>query len=538
MRQGSWLIVVAILASPAPAAPPPSAPPAAKDRKESRAESRKFAQQLAYLTEQITQHYVRPVSREDLLEAALAGLYQAARKPPPRDLKAQVRQAVSLSGMLRAQASAGGEELSSVDRPPTDPVEKLLARLREQVGAAEALQGQNPVLLSCKALTRLLDPHSGIVTAEEQRRAVGLDNENVGVGLELKDAPAPGPLVIEAVHAGGPAQRVGLRPGDVLVKLDDVPAAKAPPPKLLALRLARPQDEAPRLARPDDPAPQVPELPAVVKVTYLRPGEEQERTATLLRERYRAETVQGVRRRDDNRWDWFADEKARLAHVRLTCLARGTSEELRDVLAGLREQKARGVLLDLRWCPGGYLNEAVEVADLFLGTCVVATIKNRGREDTVYRSTNEGKFRDFALVVLVNGETSGGAELIAAALQDHRRAVVVGQRTLGKASVQTPLALGVEGVGFKLTSGTFMRPAGKNLHRFPDSTAADDWGVVPDEDARLSPQLGKRLKEWWLLQSLRPARSAERLPLDDPRADPQQMLALEALARAAGKKAR
>src|SRR5262249_58851975 len=130
------------------------------------------------------------------------------------------------------------------------------------------------------------------------------------------------------------------------------------------------------------------------------------------------------------------------------------------VLAGLAERKVRGLILDLRWCPGGYLNEAVEVADLFLGAGVVATVKSRGREDTVYRSTDGGKFRDCPVVVLVNGETSGGAELIAAALQDHKRACVVGQRTLGKASVQTPLAVGVEGTGFKLTSGTFVRPAG------------------------------------------------------------------------------
>ncbi len=538
MRQGRWLIVVAALASAAHAAPPPATPRPAKDRKELRAESRKYAQQLGHLTEQISQSYVRPVPREDLLEAALVALYQAARRSPPRDLKAQVRQAVSLSSTLRAQSGGiGGEELSSVDGPPADPVEKLLARLREEVGEAEALRGQNPLLLSCKALTRVLDPYSGVVTAEEQRRAVGLDGENVGVGLEFKEALLPGPLVVEAVHAGGPAQRVGLRPGDVITRLDGDPVAKAPPPKILALRSTSAPDDTPRLAQPNAEAPP-PELPRVVEVTYRRPGEDGERTATLLRERYRAETVHGVRRRDDNCWEWFADEKARLAVVRVTCLARGTSEELREALAGLREQKVRGVVLDLRWCPGGYLNEAVEVADLFLGACVLATVKNRSREDTVYRSTSEGKYRDFALVALVNGETSGGAELIAGALQDQKRAVVVGQRTLGKASVQTPLALGLEGVGFKLTSGTFVRPGGKNLHRFPESTPSDDWGVRPDEDARLSPELGRRLKEWWQLQSLRPARSAERLPLDDSRADPQLLLALEVLARAAWRQAR
>src|SRR5262249_39694341 len=164
---------------------------------------------------------------------------------------------------------------------------------------------------------------------------------------------------------------------------------------------------------------------------------------------------------------------------------------LRNVLEGLRDQKLRGLVLDLRWCPGGYLNESIEVADLFLGNGVIATERSRGREDTVYRSAADGKFRDFALVVLVNGDTLGGAELIAAALQDHKRGVVLGQRTRGKGSVQVPLPVGVEGVGLKLTRGAFIRPSGKNLHRFPDSAPTDDWGVIPDEDFRLSPELGR-----------------------------------------------
>jgi carboxyl-terminal processing protease len=160
-------------------------------------------------------------------------------------------------------------------------------------------------------------------------------------------------------------------------------------------------------------------------------------------------------------------------------------------------------------------------------------VKARGKEPTVYRSTSEGKFTGFPLAVLVNGQTMGGAELIAAALQDHHRAVVVGQRTLGKASVQTPIALPLPGVGLKLTSGTFERPGGKNLHRFPDSKPSDDWGVRPDADGefRVSPELGRRLAEWWRRQSLRPGGSNERLPLDDPSADPQRQAAVEAVAR-------
>lgn len=534
MRQGSWLLVLAILATPAAAAPPPASPPAVKHRKELRADARKFAQQFAFLTDQVARQYFRPVPREDLLDAGVAALYRHARKAPPRDLKAQLRQAASLTAMLRTQAVNAPD-----DGPPTDPLEKLLIRLREELGEVEDLSATQAMLLACKALPRLLDPHSGLVTAEEQRRNAGLDNESIGVGLTFKDALTPGPLVIDVVQPGSPGQRLGLKPGDVITRVEGAPVEKASPAHLLALRGTRVEDDLALPLHPDakPTGPKV-DVPNVVKVHYRRGSENDERTATLLRERHRPETVLGVRRRDDNAWDWWVDEKARLAHVRVTSLSRGTADDVRDTLVLLREEKLRGLILDLRWCPGGYLNEAVEIAELFLGTCVIATIKNRGREDTVYRSTSAGKHRDFAVVVLVNGETSGGAELIAAALQDQKRAVVVGQRTLGKASVQTPLTVGVEGTGFKLTSGTFVRPGGINLHRFPESTPDDHWGVVPDVDARVSADLGKRLKGWWIQQSLRPARSAERLPLDARRADPQQMLAEEALRRSVDAKSR
>jgi C-terminal processing protease CtpA/Prc len=520
-----WLAMLGgtvVLAAPRPHTPPTPV----QERKQLRADSRRFAQQLHGIIEQILENYVRPVSREDLMESALAGLYRAARQSVPRDLRQQVRQAIALAAVLHAQGpQIPAPPTLTSSRPVQDPREGLLARVRESIGNPESLTGQDSVLICCKAMMRQLDPHSGLVTAEEQRRSVGLDQETFGPGMEIRDHLGVGPIVVEAVQPGTPAQRIGLRPGDVISHIDGQPIAKAPPRKLLALRNQRILAEAPLPIPPDEAkTPEPVEPPRTIEVTWRRPGETEDRRATLLRERFRPETVLGVSRRADCTWNYILDEKRNLAHVRLTTLSRGTSDELRTVLIGLRERKVRGILLDLRWCPGGYLNESVDVADLFLGNVTITTVKTRGREDTVYRSTAQGKFLDFSLVVLVNESTSGGAELIAAALQDHRRAVVVGSRTVGKASVQTPLAIG-NGISLKLTSGTFHRPGGKNLHRFPESQAGDDWGVRPDEDCRVSPALGKRLEEWWRLYSLRPAGSRERLALDDPRADPQRILA-------------
>jgi carboxyl-terminal processing protease len=522
----------ALVAAPRPAGPP-ALPPA--ERAALRAEARRFARQLLALTDQVAEQYVRPVPREELLHSALAGLYQAARMPVPPGLGARLRQAASaVAGPARPASAPGPAAGDLVD--PLGPFTPIVRRAREEVGRAEALRGQSALLVCCQAMARSLDPHSGVVTAEEPQRAMGLDRECEGVGLEVNDHHGAGPFTVETVLLGGPAQRAGLRPGDVLTHLDGKPIRSAPPQLLRAIQTRRVTDEVPPLTPGEGPShPAGPARP--VRLTFRRAGSAP-RTAELYRDTFRPETVLGVARRGGNAWDYFAGPKKGLAHVRLSALGRGTADELRGVLTGLAEQGLRGLVLDLRWCPGGYLNEAVDVADLFLGEGVIATVKSRSGKDVVYRGTDGGKFRTFPVVVLVNGETSGGAELIAAALQDHRRATVVGQRTLGKASIQTPLPLGLRGVGFKLTTGTFVRPAGKNLHRPPHGKPADDWGVRPDPDGdfRVSPELSRRLRAWWLLHSLRPTDSSERLPLDDPHADPQRQAALEVLAALVEKK--
>jgi carboxyl-terminal processing protease len=520
----------ALSAAPVPAPAPPSGPPGGKALK---AEAVAFAQQLLSVAGQVAENYVRQVSRENLLYAALAGLYQGARLPVPTDLRPRLKKA--LAAVPPPPPLPGA---SAPGHPTDGPVAELLRSVREDVGDAEGLRGQSALLVCCRAMARSLDPYSAVVTAEEQRRNVGLDQECEGVGLELAPLVGDGPLRVSGVQLGGPAQRAGLRPGDEITHLDGRPVKDAPPATQLRLRNRVPGMSVAMVPGGPD-GPPVPELaPPPVRVTFRRSGAPP-RTVALERECFRSETVLGVARRDDNAWVFFADRERRIAHVRIATLGQGTADELHRVLDDLKDDGMRGLVLDLRWCPGGFLTEATGVAELFVGEGTLATVKARGKEPTVYRSTAEGKSLGYPLVVLVNGQTMGGAELIAAALQDHRRAVVMGQRTLGKASVQTPLALPLPGVGLKLTSGTFERPSGKNLHRFPDSKPSDDWGVRPDADGefRVSPELGRRLREWWRRQSLRPGSSNERLPLDDPSADPQRQAAVEAVARRLEQKA-
>jgi carboxyl-terminal processing protease len=396
----------------------------------------------------------------------------------------------------------------------------LFRRVGESVLDAQALHGRNAVVIACQAMARSLDPYTDVVIGAEQRRSLGLETEGVGVGLEVADR-AGDSLPIRAVHPGAPAQRAGLRPGDEIVRLNGVAVRCLKNTELQKLLTDGPPDP----EAFDAPHKPVPPL----AVTWRRPGTTKEATVVLEPERYRAETVLGVRRDDYNAWEYWLDEDRRIAHVRLTQLGRGTAMELRALVLRLKNAGLAGLVLDLRWCPGGYLDEAVDVARLFLRGGTIATVHSRNRPDVTHRGDGKRAILDVPLAVLVNGDTMGGAELVVAALQDYGRAVVVGWRTRGKASVQTPIHLGVPEAGMKLTSGTFLRPSGKNLHRFPDSRPDDDWGVRPDVEFRISADLDARLKEWWQQMTLRPGRSVERLPLDDPNADPCRAAALQAL---------
>jgi carboxyl-terminal processing protease len=202
-----------------------------------------------------------------------------------------------------------------------------------------------------------------------------------------------------------------------------------------------------------------------------------------------------------------------------------TDKQFLSALYELKSRRASGLILDLRWCPGGFLQEAVRIAKgLLTPELLISSRKDRNGVSPENYETEGLPVLDLPVVVLVNGATSGGGELIAAALQDHRRAIVAGERTVGKASVQQTLdRISLEGFSFKISKSLLIRPNGKNLQRRADSHLADDWGVRPDSGywLPLSPALSNQLKEWWTWQALRPAGDNSALPTDDPEADPQ-----------------
>ncbi|MFM7149317.1 MAG: S41 family peptidase, partial [Gemmataceae bacterium] len=166
--------------------------------------------------------------------------------------------------------------------------------------------------------------------------------------------------------------------------------------------------------------------------------------------------------------------------------------ELKSAVETLEKERIRGLIIDLRNNPGGLLRAAVEISDLFLTDGVIVSTKGRNHREEVFRAKLDGTMlmpmgRPVPIVVLVNHYSASASEILAAALQDHKRAVVMGERSYGKGSVQNILLLENDSSALKLTTAGYFRPSGKNIHRFPDAKdfeAAridpDEWGVKPD----------------------------------------------------------
>jgi carboxyl-terminal processing protease len=179
-----------------------------------------------------------------------------------------------------------------------------------------------------------------------------------------------------------------------------------------------------------------------------------------------------------------------IAYIRITNFAENTVADLTKVVDQLQADGVKGLILDLRTNPGGLLKAAIEVSELFLppGTRVVSTV-GRNEREAVYDAhkpagSTAGPYTSYPIAILVNRFSASASEIVAGALQEAGRAVIVGERSFGKGSVQTVLPIEGETGHLKLTTATYYvgkDDKKKNIHRFPDSKESDAWGVKPNE---------------------------------------------------------
>jgi carboxyl-terminal processing protease len=177
----------------------------------------------------------------------------------------------------------------------------------------------------------------------------------------------------------------------------------------------------------------------------------------------------------------------------------------------------KGLILDLRDNPGGLLSAAVEISDLFLDGGEIVSTKGRNTIPKSYVAQKDSLYEDFPIAILINQNSASASEIVSAALQDHKRAEIVGQRSYGKGSVQNILELEDGNSVLKLTVASYYRPSGENIHRFRNAKPSDKWGVTPNPGLEVKLTIPEYI-EWFKGRRDRDLDSAakgHRKPLDD-----------------------
>lgn len=412
--------------------------------------------------------------------------------------------AISLVCYLQKERSRYGHALvgvfDQIERRYYRPIEG--SKLFE--GAVEGMFGR-------------LDEHSAYIEPKDVARfEESISGHFVGVGIEITLDPKTRQLMVAAPLAGSPAALAGIRAGDRITAIDGNSAQG------LSLKDAEQRIRG------------KPGLPVVLTVVHQ--GEAKPVDVSIIRAVIQAETVQGDLRNPDNSWNWFLPGYDRIGYVRITSFNEQTEKELAAALAALVEGHARGLILDLRNNPGGLLKGAVAVCNMFIDSGVIVTTRGRGgRIREAYEADGKTRFPNVPMAVLVNQFSASAAEIVAACLQDHGRAVVVGQRTYGKGTVQEVIGLDEDQGALKLTVASYWRPSNRDISRPKNGETRTDWGVSPNDGFEVTVD-GEPLAQ---LFRWRAQRDRHRAAHDDedsrPLADTCLMKAVDYIEQATGK---
>lgn len=320
-----------------------------------------------------------------------------------------------------------------------------------------------------------LDAHSAYLSEKKFKDLKAqTDGEFGGIGITLgmKD----GALTVIAPLDDSPADKAGMKAGDVILKINDK--------STLNMGI----DDAVNLMRGKKGTP--------LQLTIYRKGEAKPLVFDLKRDMIKVDSVFG---RKIDGTDYY--------YIRVSSFDKNVSSAVKSLLE--KAGKVKGIILDLRNNPGGLLNQAVELSELFIKKGVVVSQKGRSKEDNIAFSVNgKAPFSSIPMVVLINGGSASASEIVAGAMQDHKRAVLVGEQSFGKGSVQVVIPLGKTD-GLKLTTAKYYLPSGRTIQAVgikPDIEAF--YGDVPQGNKN-----GFEIKE----ADLRKHLEGELEKIDDPK---------------------
>ena len=345
-----------------------------------------------------------------------------------------------------------------------NPYGRYFEEVVEQINAryVKDVDQQSLFDAAVRGMMSELDENSAFIgrtDAPEFQQA--LDGEFGGIGIEVSKQDDSQPVVVLSPIVGTPAYAAGILSGDQILEVDG--RSTVGMTRNDAVELMR--------GKPGEP----------VRLKVLHKGDEEPVEMTIERAIIQVDSVLGDTRGPDGTQNYYLEGYPHLAYIRISTFGAKTVEEMRAALSQVQERGSSALILDLRYNPGGLLNSAVEISDMFIDEGVIVSIKGRNHElRDQHEATRGGMHSSLPMVVLINKYSASASEIVAAALQDHGRAVVIGERSYGKGTVQNIIEVEGGRSVLKLTTADYWRPSNRNIHRHKDAKETDEWGVIPD----------------------------------------------------------
>lgn len=291
-----------------------------------------------------------------------------------------------------------------------------------------------------KGMMLSLDPYSQFLDPEAYKEVkVETEGEFGGLGIEI--TIRDGLLTIITPIDDTPAFRVGLKANDRIVKINGEITKDITLMEAVKKLRGKPKTK--------------------VDVTVMREGEERLLDFTITRDIIKIQSIRKAKLLEDN-----------IGYIRLSEFQEKSPDDLEKALSKLEKIGMDSLILDLRNNPGGLLDSAVKVAEKFIepGKVIVSTRGRDGKQDMIFKSSRRGKHRSYPLIILISNGSASGSEIVAGAIQDYKKGILLGTKTFGKGSVQTVVPL-IDGSALRLTTSKYFTPSGRCIH---------DEGIDPD----------------------------------------------------------
>jgi carboxyl-terminal processing protease len=426
-----------------------------------------------------------------------------------------LRDAVARQAFLKNLEAVGERWTRRGERVDQGDLSRLIDEVVELSGQTVGVPSEAVLHEFGNGAMSVLDDYSSIIWPDEVRRFErNTRGEFVGIGVSIQHDELMRVKVVTPLE-GTPAQRAGIRSDDVIISVNGESTAG------FTLDQAVDVITGPRGTK------------VTIGVERLVDGETVEKEFTIVRSVIKLGSVKGWKRAGANEedWNWFVDPESGIGYVRLSQFTESTSADLRRALDEMLAEGLRGLVLDLRFNPGGLLDQAVDVVGEFVAEGVVVTTENADgvKTETERVRQGSGRLAEIPVAVLVNPGSASASEIVAGALQDYASrgmldAIVIGQRSFGKGSVQNAWPLQTRARSMlKVTTQYYRLPNGRLIHRRPGLT---EWGVEPDLAVDMLPSQNEK--------AITLRREADVLPLDEegriivtdePRANPDDLLA-------------